>query len=159
MNMKVKIRRGFFETNSSSSHNVCIALTQDLRVPPTVYFCFNSFDYMFGPYNDMMMKASYLYTGLYFYNYKLFFKKIIPMLEKNNIRVLYEKEEDISFDLYYSACWFDDFFNIISEKELLLKHFLFSPRSFITGGWHNSDSKYYKNLDYEHYEFSPAGVG
>jgi hypothetical protein len=157
--MKVKIRRGFFETNSSSSHNVCIALTRDLKIPPTVYFCFDDYGYMFGPYNDMMTKASYLYTGLYHYNYKLFFEKIIPMLEKNKIRVLYEKEEDISFDPHFAAAWFGEFFDVISEKELLLKQFLFSPRSFITGGLYGSDYKYYKNLNYEHYIYSPAGVG
>lgn len=157
--MKVKIRHGLFETNSSSSHNVCVALTRDLEIPPTVYFCFDSFGYMFGPFNDLMTKASYLYTGLYYYNYKLFFTKIIPMLEKNDIRVLYEKEEDINFDLHFDVSWFGEFFNVMAEKELLLKHFLFSPRSFITGGWHGSDCEFYKNLDYEYYKYSAAGEG
>jgi hypothetical protein len=81
------------------------------------------------------------------------------MLEKNKIRVLYEREEDIRFYPFFEAYWFGKFFDVIAEKELLLKQFLFSPRSFITGGLNSSDFKFYKNIDYEHYKYSAAGVG
>lgn len=157
--MKVKIRRGFFETNSSSSHGICVDLISDFQVPSAIYFRFNSFGTFFGPYNDLMMNPSYLYTGFYHYNYYWFFTRIIPMLEKNNIQVFYEDVEDISFDHYFDAVWFGSFFDLISKDELLLKQFLFSSRSFLTGGEYGSDDKFYKNLDYERYVYSAAGIG
>lgn len=63
--MKVKIRRGFFEINSSSSHNVCIALTPKyIEIPPTVHF--NNFGSSFEPFNDTLEKSNYLYNRLFF---------------------------------------------------------------------------------------------
>ena len=157
--MKTKIRRGFFETNSSSSHNICIALTKDIKIPTTVFFHFGSFGIFYDPINDMMEKASFLYTGLYFYNYELFFQKVIPALKKLKIRVLYEKEERLTEFPDMSMTHYGDFFDAVTNDEFLLRHFLFSELSFITGDYGGYDDKYYKNLNYEFNKYRAGGIG
>lgn len=157
--MKTKIRRGFFETNSSSSHNICIALTLDLKIPPTLFFHFSDFPMFYGPINDMMEKASFLYTGLYLYNYDLFFQKVIPALKKLKIRVLYERYEQLTEYPDISMTSYGKFFDVVTNDEFLLRHFLFSELSFITGGYDGSDCKYYKNLKYEFNEYYAGGIG
>lgn len=157
--MKTKIRRGFFETNSSSSHNVCIALTLDIIVPPTVFFHFDDFPMFMGPLNELNDKASYLYTGLYYYNYQLFFDRVIPALEKLDIRVLYEKEHELTKAPEMAMTSYGKFFEEVTNNEFLLRHFLFSPLSFVTGGYESSDRKYYENLNYEFNEYYVGGIG
>lgn len=41
--MKKQIRRGCFETNSSSTHAICIATDDVLNIPKDIHFGFDDF--------------------------------------------------------------------------------------------------------------------
>ena len=48
--MKRQIRRGCFETNSSSTHAICIATEDVLNIPKNIHFGFDDFGWEFGYY-------------------------------------------------------------------------------------------------------------
>jgi hypothetical protein len=60
----LKIRQGVFETNSSSTHSICIAKKAELNIPKHVYFDFGEFGWECDTLRSLSKKASYLYTGL-----------------------------------------------------------------------------------------------
>ena len=85
----IKIRKGVFETNSSSTHSMAIPKTLKNEYPNVVHFGFGEFGWGFDEVNP----ADYLYTALYdLYSYsqsdelekKLNFLK--SALEKRDIR-------------------------------------------------------------------------
>lgn len=64
--MKVQVRQGLFETNSSSTHAICIAkkeLNDNYKLPKSIEFDLGSFGWEIDEYHDIFSKASYLYTG------------------------------------------------------------------------------------------------
>lgn len=65
--MKVQIRKNVFESNSSSTHSICISWKNIDRskLPDHVEFTHDEFGWTFGVLKDMYSKASYLYEALY----------------------------------------------------------------------------------------------
>lgn len=64
--MKVQVRQGLFETNSSSTHAICIAkkeLNDNYKLPKSIEFGLGGFGWEIDEYRDIFSKASYLYTG------------------------------------------------------------------------------------------------
>ena len=61
-----KIRKHIFETNSSSTHAVCISKKNDIPkdLPIYVYFETSEFGWEFAVYKDTNTKANYLYTAM-----------------------------------------------------------------------------------------------
>jgi len=59
-------RRGVFETNSSSTHSICIATNRntELSYPTKLYFRCDDFGWKFDRLNTPEEKASYLYSSL-----------------------------------------------------------------------------------------------
>lgn len=64
--MKVQVRQGLFETNSSSTHAICIAkkeLNDNYKLPKSIEFNLDGFGWEIEEYRDIYAKANYLYTG------------------------------------------------------------------------------------------------
>ena len=62
-----QIRKGVFETNSSSVHAICISKTTDKEcyyVPTELHFGFGDFGWQFATYDSVSDKASYLWTAI-----------------------------------------------------------------------------------------------
>lgn len=63
--MKKQIRRGTFETNSSSTHAICITNDTGYLLPEHIDFHFGEFGWEFEEYTDVDTKASYLITAIF----------------------------------------------------------------------------------------------
>lgn len=55
-----------FETNSSSTHSICITKSDVLDIPSSVYFTTGEFGWSHQKLNSVKEKASYLYTAIIF---------------------------------------------------------------------------------------------
>lgn len=60
-----QIRKGVFETNSSSVHAICITKnSNNYYVPDELHFGFGEFGWQFDTYDSVSDKASYLWTAI-----------------------------------------------------------------------------------------------
>lgn len=67
--MKRQIRKSVFETNSSSTHAICITKKKDnYKIPKHIDFEFGEFGWMYEEYSDTHNKASYLITAIFSFN-------------------------------------------------------------------------------------------
>lgn len=63
--MKIQIRKGVFETNSSSTHAIVIKNDSTINTyPEKVEFKLGEFGWEYDNYNDVETKASYLWTAI-----------------------------------------------------------------------------------------------
>lgn len=64
--MKVQIRKGVFETNSSSTHAICITKNEidKNQLPDHISFKYGEFGWEFAVHDDTSTKASYLYQAV-----------------------------------------------------------------------------------------------
>ena len=60
----IKVRNGVFETNSSSTHAICIHKQKDLKLPSYLYFGLQDID-TYDNYEELQQRANYLNTILY----------------------------------------------------------------------------------------------
>lgn len=159
--MKKQIRRGVFETNSSSVHALCIS-TGDvlLNIPKEVYFSFGEFGWEFEEYNDLSDKASYLYTAIYGVLEEEEVKEALEFIEttlKNAGVETVEFAEKINS--WYGCGYIDhvyetiDFVRDVTSSEDNLLNYLFSTASFIKTGNDNSDEEVDIDVDYLHLEY------
>jgi hypothetical protein len=151
--MKKQIRKGVFETNSSSTHSICIAKDVELDIPKTLQFKFGEFGWEEDTLSSTFEKASYLFTGLMGNNRNSDFDNIVETLKEKGIEVSYETAID-GCDGYVDHSYeLTDFLNAICSSEKKLFDFLFSPLSFIITGNDNSDSDVEIKADYPHDEY------
>lgn len=162
-----QIRKGVFETNSSSTHSICIAKDAELTIPKSLHFSFGKFGWECDTLYSVSEKASYLYTGLMANKRKDDVDKIIELLKDKGIDVtteepIYKKYTyegndggeyidnggyvDHSNDMGY-------FLNAVCEDESKLMNYLFSDLSFIITGNDNDDSDVDINVDYTHNKY------
>lgn len=149
----VNIRKGVFETNSSSMHSVCISKNNNYEFPSYVYFTLGEFGWESCTYWGYDKLASYLYTAIVdYYGYKNldeiedYKNYIYETLGKYNVDCEFEdivwRGDDYKWldngyiDHVGELC---DFLNDIRKSERKLIRFLFSPDSFILSGNDNSD--------------------
>ena len=176
--MKKQIRKGVFETNSSSTHTMVIATNLpegEPVLPEELRFRYGEFGWEHGELKTPKEKASYLYTALVYelYNeaslwnqYILF---IANTLKENNVNAIFEGEitseirtnDSGTYIVYVTdpesyvdhgseALEFVD--AVCTDKELLI-NYLFSDKSFIITGNDNDEDPVILNLDYDHAEF------
>ena len=141
--MKKQIRQGVFETNSSSTHSICIAKDVELIIPKGLHFEFGEFGWNFDTLKSINQKASYLYTGLIVNDRQKDFNKIVEVLKKKDVIATYESIDDRTiWDCGYidHSDKLTNFLNVICEDEEKLMRFLFSPMSFILTGNDNGDT-------------------
>ena len=165
--MKVQVRRGVFETNSSSTHSMCIAKEEvTVEEGTTVEFTFGEFGWAFEEYTDTNGKASYLYTAIHAIDNGQIEERIEfirdcldshgvrytmeePVYHVNsrtNYRYLESGMIDHSYDTH-------DFVEDVCSDHSKLMSYLFSDRSFVLTGNDNSDHDVSINVDYECYRY------
>ena len=155
--MKRQIRRSCFETNSSSTHAICIT-NNDVdknNLPNHVTFTHGEFGWEFDVHEDTWTKASYLYQaicGLYdgvgAGNQK-YLDRITELLAQYGISCEFEPSKDGS---YWENGYIDhvhdtsDFVEAVLANSETLLRYLFGDSMIVTGN-DNGDSFY--NYMYE----------
>jgi hypothetical protein len=172
--MKRQIRQGVFETNSSSTHAICIA-TEDIEYdfPYRMEFNFGYFGWEVDKLTSKQERARYLYTCLAYVRdiekIKEYIKFIADTLHKHGVEDIYFDDfKLVVFDYqgeirtYLSPsndCYVDhgdeavDFVEAVCSDEKLLLNYLFSDNSFILTGNDNDDTDVDIKVDYPHEEF------
>lgn len=169
--MKRQIRRGTFETNSSSTHSICITKSDKYKKPEVICFDFGEFGWECDTHSDTFTKANYLYTGIYecFDNDEIDkYKEIIhEYLSSEGIVCSFKGEgKTKSYEYngktkyYQSINGYVDHGNelkefiedVCSDKDKLFR-FLFSDKSFIITGNDNDDEDVCINVTYDHDEY------
>ena len=166
-----QIRNGVFETNSSSTHSICIAKDAKLSIPKSLNFSFGEFGWEHRTLQSTLQKASYLYTGLIDNDREEDFKKILKILSKVGINVTTEQpifKTNTYIDLDGKKSEYttgintgyvdhsnelDEFQNAVCEDENKLMNYLFSDLSFILTGNDNDDIDEDILVDYPHDEY------
>ncbi len=150
--MKTQIRTSVFETNSSSTHSICIAKDIKLNLPKSLHFSFREFGWEYNTLYSTEEKASYLYTGLIANNREEDFYIIVEILKANNIKVTYDSLNNDHGYIDHSDMLKEFFDDILNNNEKLL-NYLFSDLSFIITGNDNSDTDVNINVSYPHEEY------
>ena len=155
--MKTQIRRGVFETNSSSVHSICITTEDEFEYfPAEVVFTPGEFGWESGEYRDLESKASYLWTAIVNYtadadSYK---EKITTTLDKHGIKAIFVGA--IPGEYYSATGYIDhgcetlDFTKDVVNDEDRLMQYLFSDRSYVATGNDNDDTIPYIDATYPH---------
>lgn len=162
--MKKQIRQGVFETNSSSTHSICIAKNTELNIPKSLHFQFGEFGWECDILHSVGEKASYLYTGLIANNRKGDFDRIIQFLKDKGIEVtaeepIYKKftyEGNDGGEYAENGGYVDhsdemaEFLDAVCQDEGQLMRYLFSNLSFIITGNDNDDEDVSIDVSYEY---------
>lgn len=138
-----KVRTGVFETNSSSTHSICIAKSCTIVIPPSLHLGFGEFGWEIDTHYDATSKASYLYTGLACNDRMDDIDKLVTILESNGVSV--SKEEPDMSRGYFGNGYVDhsdelvEFLDAVMTDEEVLIRFLFADASFVETGNDNDD--------------------
>ena len=169
MDMKDKkiIRNRIFETNSSSTHAICICtdsrLLKDIEYPNELFFGISDHGWEFETLKTSEQKADYLYTAiLCIYEDKKERNQKINKIYQYLLDIdVLAKFEDPIYDEYgwlengsVDHAWeLENFINSILKSSKLLYKYLFSNYSFVEKGNDNSDRDVDIKVDYDHKEF------
>lgn len=163
--MKIQVRKGLFETNSSSVHSIVIGNNgEDIHkgLPTTLGFYGGEFGWEHEVYTDTDSKASYLYTSIVNcrsdINVEDTLKRIKQILAKWNVKAVFEElDENNNFRGF---CYVDhaydniELINELTTNEDLLMNYLFSSGSSVETGNDNEETEYIagtpKNVLYEY---------
>lgn len=137
--MKIQIRKGVFETNSSSIHTLCIPKRNDLiNIPAGITLTFSLGEYGWGPEEiiDPNGKASYLWTCLYvrqdnvlrLQSYKQLIEDTLTPFE---ISCVFEEEDENSRFYIDHAAELDDLSVILHDSNLLIKYLFGDGRVYV----------------------------
>ena len=155
--MKV-IRNSVFETNSSSTHSICVTKNNVLNQKTThVEFIIGEFGWENNEYYSTIRKASYLYTGILYNNQADLIIKIKEILEKNNITYNFEKPKKTKYGfdngyIDHGGNLYGFLLEICSNEDKLMR-FLFSSESFIITGNDNDDYDVEIKVSYDYDEY------
>lgn len=152
--MKRQIRRGVFETNSSSTHAICITKDNMYQIEKHIDFRFGEYGWEYREYDTPHEKASYLITAIFSYSKDYadkYWERLKSILDSKGITysiklpaVKYDDALDCSnyYDLGY--CYIDhvgetsEFVEAVLADPDRLMRYLFGD-SFIVTGNDNSD--------------------
>lgn len=144
----INIRKGLFETNSSSTHAICIGKdNNNLVIPSELTFKVGEFGWENEVYYDVNTLASYLYTALTsWYGGKELtnhINHIYTLLGHNGCKATFIEP---SVDRWgFIEGYIDhseelgDFLNKVLSSDKALLRYLFSPDSFIITGNDNEE--------------------
>ena len=159
----INIRHGLFETNSSSTHAICIAKkNDDLVIPTDLAFTFGDFGWDECFYYNIEDKASYFYTALY-NSYDEDIKKNFENIKNHIYEVLGNAGCECWFDKARPSKWgrwmesgyidhqneIDPLIHKLIKNDKMLFRFLFSPDSFVVTGNDNNDWFYDWEEDFD----------
>ena len=174
--MKRQIRNGVFETNSSSTHSICIAKNPVtlLPIPEYLDFQFDSYGWEENKLTSIKEKVRYLYTCIGYLESEQKIKEvlqfIVKTLKKHGVKQIYFDPFDLCFyrdskdkittyispgsdgyvDHGHEAIEFVE--DVCSDENKLI-NFLFSDQSFVLTGNDNSGTDVTIRVDYEHDEY------
>ena len=169
----INIRKGTFETNSSSTHSIVITKgSEKIDIPEKISIDLS--DYGFGweydTYNSPEEKIAYLIFGLTtetYYDNLLEATKRLDVLVKTITKWVKDVEiKGLKFTVYNGHPYFEvedgyvdhasdmkELIDAVLENEELLKRYLFSTDSFIATGNDNEDGYPEIRVNYEYDEF------
>ena len=151
---KTKIRKGLWETNSSSVHSLVIKKESPKNLPKEVFFGLGEYGWEEGWYNGIEEKCRYLNTALYcryvcYYDdkseYKKYQQKISEILKTNGINATWFDISKIDEDDMYNyhidhADELEDFISyVIDIDPNLLIQWLFNEDSVLVTDNDNND--------------------
>lgn len=163
----IQIRNGVFETNSSSTHAICIAKDSaaHLPFPKSVHFTLREFGWEQRELRTVEEKAAYLYAALI----ETSTKKELAEKTAWLVDTLFDVGVETEFDqpVYGQTIWgersysasidhvecLDEFLKDIMGNRRRLLRFLFSPRSFVVTGNDNSYERVQIHVDYPYEEY------
>jgi hypothetical protein len=148
-----KIRKNVFETNSSSTHSICVAKDVELIIPEEIYFEFGEFGWEISTLSSVSEKASYLYTGLIYLERRSDFNLIVRILEDKGIKVSFEPESKSNWSYVDHAGELTEFLDMVTTSETELMNYLFSPLSFVLTGNDNDDEDVNIDVNYPYNEY------
>lgn len=174
----INIRKGTFETNSSSTHSICISTEEEnFQIPEKLEIDLDKDMYEFGweyeEWNTVEEKLAYIIMGIIsrsWYYTSLTeaaaqIEKLYQRLSEMGVKqitikglelILYDKRVYFShsYDSYVDhAGEMGEFLEAILSRSNLLKNYLFSDKSFVLGGNDNSDGYPEINVEYPHMEY------
>lgn len=166
--MKRQIRKNVFETNSSSTHAICITKDNDYKKRNHIDFIIGQFGWEFNIYSDIYSKASYLITAILNRNKDFADKKLAQlkeMLERNNIEYEFPdlKEESYEWNghisYYYDIDGYidhvketEDFVNSVLADDETFMRYMFGDSFIVTGNDNDNEpicDYMYENLGEE----------
>lgn len=160
----LQIRTGVFETNSSSTHSICIAKNKgigSLKLPKKIYFRHGEFGWENRIIKTAEEKASYLYQAICDNYDKKEKERIINKLYCNLIEYRVESEfETDEVDRYGFAVGYIDHSDdlkkwveaVMSNRKRLIQY-LFSEESFVHTGNDNEERDVSIHVSYRHEEY------
>jgi hypothetical protein len=158
--MKQSIRRNVFETNSSSTHSLCVTKNNILdQKQDSIYFSIGEFGWECDTLRSPSEKASYLYTAILVCDGMIdCLDSVKSALSNNNIKYKLEEPEydkkygDLEYGYIDHSSELYDFLEICNDEDKIMR-FLFSSESFILTGNDNCDCDTDINVDYDHEEY------
>lgn len=173
--MKKQIRKGVFETNSSSTHAICIATEDVLDIPKSIEFGFGEYGWECRTYSNLQDRANYLYTAIghvsqTFEELQQYLTFLYDTLTKNGVENIYMEDfsiyvstwnnkVEISPSVDYDDGYIDhgnetaEFVHAVCTDEDKLLHYLFSNKSYVETGNDNDDDNVDIKVDYPHEEY------
>jgi len=141
--MKRQIRRNVFETNSSSTHSLCITKNDVLNQKVnSLHLSTGEYGWEWELYKNSGDKANYLYTALMYLEREEDLAKFIGILDNNGIEVTFSEKSDEYWENGYvdHADDLSDFIKDVLTDENKLMRFLFSSESYVQTGNDNTDT-------------------
>ncbi|MGL6201115.1 MAG: hypothetical protein ACRC3H_19520 [Lachnospiraceae bacterium] len=161
--MKRQIRKSVFETNSSSTHSICIT-NSDIKknhLPRLLVFKHGQYGWECDNLYTTEERASYLYQIICDLTYEEDAKRIeylnhiIVVLSNVEVECEFETDKNDDWDTGYvdHAKEAEEFLNALMEDDDKLLRYLFSSGSFVLTGNDNSDDNVSIYVDYPHEEY------
>lgn len=163
--MKRQIRRGVFETNSSSTHAICISKNNNYEKCDHINFEPGDFGWEFEKYDDLYSKASYLITAILDRNIEYADEKLEQLkelLERNNIEYTFPNPEIKSYECgdngekeyYYDVDGYidhiggtEEFVNAVLSDDEIFMRYMFGDSFIVTGN--DNDNEPFFDYMYE----------
>ena len=147
----INIRKSIFETNSSSTHAICISKDNNYNIPSSLHFEFGEFGWENKILDGPEELASYLYTGMHDICYddakrfEKFKNHIYSVLGKYGCECTFAEPSKSKYGWMDSgyvdhASELYDFLKSLEKSEKRLLRYLFSSDSFIVMGNDNEDT-------------------
>lgn len=137
---KVSIRRGVFETNSSSVHTISISKNHDnLDIPKEIIFKLDDYGWEVDTLSDIQSRASYFWTALHQLkndaNLESYIRKIsIHFYKTFGITCIFDKEDSSYGHFIDHGDELIDFVNAVCEDMGLLELYLLGRESHVCTG-------------------------
>lgn len=161
--MKRQVRRSVFETNSSSTHSICITKSDidKAHLPSILVFKHGEYGVEYDKLYSVEEKASYLYQIIWDLTYdnedkrREYLNHIIIVLDRVGVICDFKTTKPNSWGNGYvdHADYAEEFLRAVMNDDDKLLRYLFSGESFVLTGGDNNDDDVTIRVDYPHEEY------